>query len=63
MAKMPKLKFVMGRRFFVQNNVTVTVDFSVRTSLIVRLGFWIMKLGAWICGISVKEEEADNDLV
>ena len=58
MAKMPRLKFVMGRRFFVQNNVTITVDFSVRTSLIVRLGFWIMKLGAWICGISVKEEEA-----
>ena len=58
MAKMPRLKFVMGRRFFVQNNVTVTVTVNVRMSLVVRLGFWIMKLGAWICGISVKEEEA-----
>ena len=54
MARMAK--FVMGRRFMVTNNVTITV--TVRTSLTVRVGLWIMGLGAWVCGITLKREEA-----
>jgi hypothetical protein len=60
MAKMPKFKYVLGRRFFVQNKVTVSVTVSVRMSLGVRLGMAIMRLGAWICGISVNEEEESD---
>jgi hypothetical protein len=37
MAKMPKFKYVLGRRFFVQNKVTVSVTVNVRMSLMVRL--------------------------
>lgn len=61
MAKM--LRVVVGRRLFVKNNVTLTVGVGMRLSLGVRIGLALIKLGAWICGISVKEEEADNDLV
>lgn len=61
MARMPRV--VLGRRFFVANKASTTVTVNLRLSPIVRLGFWIMQLGAWICGISVKEEEADNDVV
>lgn len=46
-----------------KNNVTLTVGVGMRLSLGVRIGLALIKLGAWICGISVKEEEADNDLV
>ena len=61
MARMKEV--VLGRRLFVKNNVTLTVGVRTRLSLGVRVGLALIKLGAWICGISVKEEEADNDLV
>lgn len=58
MAKTP-MTYVIGRKFFVANKASATATVGLRISPVVRLGFWIIRLGAWICGISIKEEEAE----
>jgi len=61
MARMTQV--VLNRKALKEGDVHVHLTCKVKYTLGVRVGLALIKLGAWICGILVKEEEADNDLV